>query len=295
MEDTNEIVVDLLSEFLGSPKKAYPNKSQYSFNCVECDEDRHKGNLEVNIEKSVYHCWSCGESGSIYKLISKYGNANHKRSFEILKPDSNFNITSSAKKISLPENFKRFSDVSDIYPPKRQAMAYLRSRGITNEIISKYDIGFCDTGDHAGRIIVPSYDRFNKLNYYIGRSWYANSKAKYKNPDVPKNEIIFNENLINWNGEIYLTEGVFDAMFLPNSIPMLGKFVSEKLFNTLYEKAGGYIIIALDGDAFENAKEIYHHLNGGRLFGRIKILKLPSDKDVADLRGNIDDYYFNIN
>jgi hypothetical protein len=32
-------------------------------------------------------------------------------------------------------------------------------------------------------------------------------------------------------------------------------------------------------------------LNGGRLYGKIKIIKLTDDKDVADLLGKIDDYY----
>jgi hypothetical protein len=39
---------------------------------------------------------------------------------------------------------------------------------------------------------------------------------------------------------------------------------------------------------------LYHQLNGGRLYGKIKIIKLTDDKDVADLRGNIDEYYYEI-
>jgi len=91
-----------------------------------------------------------------------------------------------------------------------------------------------------------------------------------------------------------LVEGVFDGFFLPNSIPMLGKHMSEKLFDTIYQRAMGNIIISLDGDAWSNAVKLYHELNGGGLYGKIKILKLPEDKDVCDLRGEINDYYYNI-
>jgi DNA primase len=132
------------------------------------------------------------------------------------------------------------------------------------------------------------------LNYYIARSWYPNTKAKYKNPETPKDEIIFNESLIKWNEDIFLVEGVFDSFFLPNSIPMLGKHMSELLFTTLYNRAMGNIIIALDGDAYDNAVKLYHELNGGDLYGRIKIVKLPNDKDVCDLKGRIDEYYITI-
>ena len=35
-----------------------------------------------------------------------------------------------------------------------------------------------------------------------------------------------------------------------------------------------------------------HTLNGGLLYNRIKIVKLPKDKDVCDLRGQIDEFYY---
>jgi hypothetical protein len=39
---------------------------------------------------------------------------------------------------------------------------------------------------------------------------------------------------------------------------------------------------------------IYHELNGGRLYNKIKIIKLPKDKDICDLRGQIEEYYYEI-
>jgi hypothetical protein len=37
-----------------------------------------------------------------------------------------------------------------------------------------------------------------------------------------------------------------------------------------------------------------YELNGGNLYGRIKIVKLPKNKDVCDLKGQIDEYYITI-
>ncbi len=91
-----------------------------------------------------------------------------------------------------------------------------------------------------------------------------------------------------------MTEGVFDMFFLDNSVPLLGKFVSDVLFERLYNECEGDIHICLDGDAWDNAVEIFHKLNGGRLYGKIKIIKLPKDKDVCDLKGDISNYYFNL-
>ena len=161
-------------------------------------------------------------------------------------------------------------------------------------MIEKFQIGFCDKGDHAGRIVIPSYNLKEELNYYIARSWNPMSKAKYKNPEAEKDKIIFWENLIDWNKDIFLVEGAFDGLFLENSIPMLGKHMSELLFETVYKKAKSNVIICLDGDAWGNALKLYHELNGGDLYDKIKILKLPLDQDVCDLKGKIDEYYVTI-
>jgi DNA primase len=294
--DEFDDVVEIISEFLGDPKKIYENRSQVSWNCPICDDDNNKGNLEVNIEKSVFHCWSCGDSegthGSLGKLFDKFGNKKLKKLYNILKPETIQVREKKINKVKLPEGYTKFSDSSVVYPVRRQAMNYLKNRGITEEMINKYSIGFCDVGDHNGRIIIPSYNKDGELNYYISRSWDPNSRYKYKNPQAEKDKIIFWENLIDWDKDIYLVEGVFDGLFLPNSIPMLGKHMSGILFETIYNNAKGDIIICLDADAWVNATKLFHELNGGSLYGRIKIIKLIDDKDVCDLKGEIDDFYY---
>jgi DNA primase len=299
MADDNEILVDLLRDIFGKEKQHYDSKGQIALDCPECDEGKHKGNMEVNYFQHVFKCWSCSDSndmhGSLGKLIKKYGKKSHYKTYSILAPEENKPIQKKkVEKLKLPEFFKKFNEVSSIYPVRRQAYNYLTNRGITDEMIEKYGIGFCDNGSHAGRIIIPSYNKKGELNYYIARSWDLHTKAKYKNPESAKDEIIFFESLIDWEKDITLVEGTFDSIFIPNSIPMLGKHMSPLLFNTLYDKAKGNITIALDGDAYDNAVSLYHELNGGELYGRIKIVKLPLDKDIADLRGNINEYYITI-
>jgi DNA primase len=297
--DTFEDVVEIMSEFLGEPKKVYENRSQILWNCPVCDDGRNKGNLEVNVDKSVYHCWSCGETegthGTVGKLFDKFGNKKLKKLYLILKPEESEKVVRVKKpKVVLPENFTLFKDSHPIYPVRKQAYNYLKSRGITDEIIERFGIGFCDKGSHMGRIIIPSYNSKGELNYYVGRSWDPHSRAKYRNPEAEKDQIIFWENLIDWNKDIYLVEGAFDGMFLDNPVVMLGKHMSELLFETIYNKAKGNVIICLDGDAWNNAVRLYHELNGGELWGKVKIVKLPDDRDVCDLKGQIDDYYFEI-
>jgi DNA primase len=296
--DENEALVELLEDVLGDHGLHYPNRGQISFNCPVCDDGRDKHNLEVNYIDNVYKCWSCGDSegthGPLGRIFDKYGNKKQKKLYEVFKPETVVKREKKKKTLRLPEGFTLFKDSSTVYPVRRQAMNYLKSRGITDEMIERFGIGFCDKGDHAGRIVIPSYDKKGELNYYIARSWNPMSRAKYKNPEAEKDKIIFWENLIDWKKDVYLVEGAFDGLFLNNPIPMLGKHMSELLFETIYRNAKGNIIICLDADAWGNSVKLYHELNGGELWGRIKLIKLPDEKDIADLRGEIKDEYYHI-
>ena len=303
MSDEVDVLIELLEDVLGDHKQHYGSKGQISFDCPVCAEEKGletgdgKGNLEINYSRHVYKCWACSETngthGPLGKLFDKYGTKKQKKVYELIKPEELKKEEVWRPKLRLPEGFTKFSDSNPIFIPHREAMNYLTSRGITNEIIERFGIGYTVKGDFAFRIVVPSYNKEGQLNYFVARAW-ANKKMKYKNPAVPKDEIIFNESLINWEKDVYLVEGAFDSFFLENSIVMLGKVMSKLLFETLYNNAKGNIIIVLDGDAWDNGLKLYHELNGGTLYNRIKIVKLPLDKDVCDLKGKIDEYYYEI-
>ena len=118
--DEFDDVVEIISEFLGDPKKIYENRSQVSWNCPICDDDNNKGNLEVNIEKSVFHCWSCGDSegthGSLGKLFDKFGNKKLKKLYNILKPETIQVREKKINKVKLPEGYTKFNESNPVYP-----------------------------------------------------------------------------------------------------------------------------------------------------------------------------------
>jgi DNA primase len=303
MSDEVEVLVELLSDVLGAPHQHYESKGQISFDCPVCadekglDQGDGKGNLEINYIKHVYKCWACGEThgtqGPLGKLFDGYATKSQKKVYNLIKPEELKQEEKKKVRLRLPEGFTTFKDSNPRFIPHIEAYKYLKSRGITDEIIEKYRIGYTATGDYAYRIVVPSYDTENILNYFVARAWVP-KKMKYKNPPVPKDEIIFNEGAVDWKKDVYLCEGVFDSFFLPNPIVMLGKKMSKLLFENLYLKAEGNIIICTDGDAFSDGFKLYHELNGGKLYNKIKLIKLPADKDVCDLRGQIDEYYYEI-
>jgi DNA primase len=266
------------------------------------DEGDDKFNLEVNYKEGgygVYKCWVCGDTydthGSVKKLIRLYGTEKLVRKYEILMPDDDGEGHKRIyQKVTIPPEYISFEHASigmKMTPYYKQAYNYLKKRNVTDELIKKFRIGFCYYGNYAYRIIIPSFNKDYNLNYFIARSYLSHPKMKYKNPEAEKDIIIFNEYLIDWERPIYIVEGAFDSIFLSNAIPMLGKHMSDYLFDILYEKAKK-IIIVLDPDAWENAEKLYHRLNCGKLFNKVWIVHLDEEenKDIADLCGDLSNY-----
>lgn len=297
-----DLLLSLFEDILGEPRRHNDVDGQISFDCPTCsyeikelDEGDGKGNLEINYHQNVYKCWACAEThgthGTIRGLVYNYGNKTHKRQLELVLPNTEVfkKKTQSGEVLELPKDYVMFNNASQgvrLTPDYKRALNYLKKRGVTNEMMKKYKIGISLKGKYAKRIIIPSYDDGLNLNFFVTRSWY-NGKLKYLNPKVSKDTLIFNEYLIDWDEDIYICEGVFDALFLPNAIPLLGKYINEYLWEKLYNEAKGLIYVALDGDAWEDTKKVYHRLNGGKLHGRIRAIKLPEDKDIGDLKGAI--------
>lgn len=303
-ETEYEPIIEILEDILGEYYSHNDTKGQISFDCPVCsydikglDNGDGKGNLEINYKQEVFKCWVCAEThethGSIYKLIKKFGNPRQLKKYELLRPEHDEDgVKKKYKKVRLPKEFIPFNKCSmglKLTPHFKQAWNYIKKRNITDEMVTKYNIGFCYEGLFANRIIIPSYDEDDNLNYFIARSYLNKTKRKYINPEADKESLIWNEHLINWDDPVYIVEGAFDSIFLSNSIPMLGKYMTQNLYNKLYENAKK-IVIVLDGDAWNDAVKLYHKLNCGKLMGKVWIVRLPIDKDIADLQGNLNNF-----
>ena len=290
------LVVDILKSFLGEPRKHNEDTGQVAFDCPACSDEKGmadgdgKGNLEINYNRGMFKCWSCGEThhmhGPVIKLLKKYATPKNIRDYLLVKPDTDLITNKDKPKIilTLPEGYKKLSECTEKDYKSQQALAYLRKRGITDEIIEDYEIGYTHRGKYFNRVIIPSYDSEGELNYFIAR-WFTSeyTKLKYLNPEVEKQEIIFNEGKINWDSTIYIVEGATDHIVTPNSVPLLGKFLSPQLLELLHDNAQGFVVIVLDDDAYEDAKRLYRELNFGNLRDRIRLVKPPEGYDPSKI------------
>ena len=283
----------LLDDILGDRRKQYAVKKQISYDCPICSAEKgvehdNKGNFEVNYGKGVFKCWACGDThntkGSISRLIKKFGNKDHLARFRALDISFDYNSIMSDLEIKVMELPQDCISLSTEEGKRIGELGYeyLLSRGIDDDIIEKHNLFYVYGGKYKNRILIPSFNIFDELEFFVTRSIFKN-KLKYLNPSANKQAIIFNESMIDWTSPITLLEGPFDHLVVPNSIPMLGKKFYELLHKKLYKYAESNIFIALDGDALDDAVEIYRKLDVGKLKGRIFIVPIPKPTDISEI------------
>ena len=251
----NTEIIQLLDKVLKSRGQSLKKNNEYMWWSPFIQH--HKPKLQVNIQTGKWHCWVSNQGGhNLFQLFKKVGAGRLDfQSLSKLLGETTFYTSSKDNAgqldITLPKEFKSLSEPHNSII-KDHAMLFLKKRGITEQDIERYNLGYCTEGPYQNRIIIPSYDEHGKLNYFVGRDFYA-STLKYKNPPIPKDVIGF-DLYINWSLPIILVEGVFDAMSVKNnSIPLFGKSILPKLYGKIVEKKVKDIFIILDSDAFNDA------------------------------------------
>lgn len=276
------VIINILDDTLGVGTSLRGNEQAH--HCPFCHH--HKKKLQINLDTQQWHCWVCDAKGKKIQTLLKRLHVDSKRIkrvFEIYGDDYIVSSTIVEEKVELrlPSEFKSLLEKpKGINPLYRKVLQYATDRGITKEDIIRYNIGYCDGGMYSNRIIIPSYDGDNRLNYFIARSVFSDEKFKYKNPPVSKNVTVF-ENQINWEEPITLCEGVFDAMSIKrNAIPLLGKFIPKTLMDSIYKKGVKEIKILLDNDAQDQALYyVNYFMNNGITVTNV----LPTEKDAGDM------------
>jgi DNA primase len=274
-------LVTLLEKVL---MKSYQMKNgEHAFHCPFCNH--HKKKLQINTETQKWHCWVCNKGGYKIGILLRKINAPKNIISEVLKILGDYQGVSKEKEevtkydVSLPQCYKPLWKKSDD-PLYKNAIHYLKGRGIGPIDILRYSIGFCSSNGYSNRIIIPSYDADGKLNYFMARDMFPNSKFKYKNPPMSKDTVGF-EMFINWKEPIVLVEGIFDAIAIRNNaIPLFGKFPSKTLVMRLAEKQVKKVYVALDEDAKQDAIKLSKFLMD---YGIETYLLNMKDKDPSEL------------
>jgi DNA primase len=283
---SNEQKLRVLSSVFGDYSRS---GKEILFYCPSCKH--HKKKLSINLEKDKFKCWICDFAGnSLRRLVRRYANNSQKQEWykldnrEDLSVDLDFDLFEEHKveetKIELPAEFASLCNKDTL--ANSIPVGYLKNRGIDKQDILKWKIGYCSRGEHEGRIVIPSFNKDGYPNFFISRRYMESVFPKYKNPSVSK-DVIFNELYLDFDEDLVITEGVFDAIKAgDNAVPILGSTMNER--SKLFQKIVKYdtvVYMALDPDAEEKENKIIESL----LKYGIEVYKIDVSpyKDVGEM------------
>lgn len=252
-------IVDIVSETV-SLKKAGKN---YLGRCPFHNEKTPS--FTVSSEKQIYKCFGCGEAGNVISFIMKTRNLSFPEAVKLLGKrigieleDEEFNKKNSQTQ----EKYKRMYDINiqagrffyTNLKKNKEPYNYLKGRGISDETIKKFGLGFALNDWHGtrnylkrigfkeaeilelglttkndkgniydrfrNRIIFPVFDVTGRVIGFGGRV-LDDSKPKYLNsPETPifhKGTNLYGLNLAiknNFNRTIIMVEGYMDVISL---------------------------------------------------------------------------------
>ena len=272
------ILKRLLAALLG--RGSEKNNGDVWHKCPFCKHPKNK--LSVNIISEKWHCWHCNAKGRKLFMLFRKCNAS-KKQIEQLNEALGENVKIVSKKrdehVSLPLEFIPLLNGNTNSPHYKNAIHYLKKRGLTKIDILRHNIGYAETGEYSGMIIIPSYDSEGIVNYFVSRAFY-DTPFKHKNPDVSKDIIGFDLN-INWNRAINIVEGAFDAIATgENTIPLFGKILPDSLMKKIIEKKIKRINLILHSDAKKAAIKHSEYFMGNGI--DVHLIDLPG-KDPSEL------------
>ena len=274
---------------------------------------------------NTFHCFSCGKSGDVIDLHMQEHGLDYNAALEDLarelgleidpwKPGRttaqedfgqapSFNGTEDASKGNAPERPQDapegpgqaaggedytgfYKQAHEDLKASREALDYLHGRGITDENIERFNLGYCAAWKHSKapgsvrptkRIIIP-----RTAGTYTARriDEPANEiEARYVKQLQGSQSDLFNLGAMEGAGAVFVCEGELDAISLyqagAGAVVGIGSIVNVKHFPDEARKHPGAVyILALDNDPDEE---------GGRNRGKDAQIRLAEDMRAVGL------------
>lgn len=302
-----------VEEFLyGHCSKVKRNSDGYVLRCPVCGDSKKNPNKRrchvdfyQKYDEWVYTCYNGGcpnPSGNIQSLYSQVLGVSMHDAYRELE-DRKYDSDKIKKRLNGVQVFvdeedeqgKIDLDITCCYsptdtPPNTIGQRYvkeLRKFCAKRLIPLKYQPMICSCGKYKNRIIIPVYED-DKLIYFQGRAIGDHIEPKYLNPDVKKEDIIFNKERFDRDKYIVVCEGMIDAMMVGNQgTSCLGARTSDDFLEKLFALTDKGVILALDNplidkSGFENYRTI---LEESKYNKTLRYFFMPDNinKDLNDL------------
>lgn len=281
--------IDFLISCFGKNYHLARDGVNVAFECPSCGKGSGKLKFSVSLDNWYCHCWVCNLKGkNPYYIIKNFcgeqKSQEFKSTFNLKIGNKDENAIEVREIIRFPGQFQLIAtQLNSRDPDTRDCLKYLFSRGVTKEQLWYHKIGTIVGRGWHRRVVFPSFDKNQTLDFYVSRSIDKDAFIKYQNCKSDKTKIVFDEIRIDWNKELTIVEGVFDMIKSgPNTACLLGSslFESHKLFQKII-KHKTPVLLALDADMTKKSYDIARELTS---FGiQVRILNCDGYSDIGDM------------
>lgn len=236
----------------------------------------------------ICHCFACGWSGMLDDVISLcfgyddcgfYGTQWLTKNFVTVSIEQRKPIELDMVR-NKPLEVKQYITEEEL-DSYRYYHPYMYKRGLTNEIIERFDIGF---DSNSNCITVPVTD-LNKNVVFIARRSVQGKFFSY--PSGSEKPVYCGDRCMECSPQtpIIVTESVFNTLtcwkFGKPSVALFGTG-SRSQYEILKRLPAKKLILALDPDdaGERGTKKLIEHLRGHKILTRLQI---PSGQDLNDL------------
>lgn len=291
-----EQIEDLLLNVLHSPKIMPWKGSKIQFCCPVHGESHPSAGIDIdfctedspNAHYQVFHCFSCGASGTLPWLVHKSlpdRFKSVKKASDFLKEryDVSYNYTHR----DIKGGIKRYDEQSEVedkrfelpksfiapFKSGKETYQYFFDRGFDKSDLQKFLIG---RDLESETVTIPVFWEDGVLAGVIGRYIDKNrpKNMRFKIYNFPKGHLIFPlDKLRVVNDTIIGVEAMFDVMMLhkwgfPNAVAMMGDGMSKKQADQIASRCKVFI------DLFDNDKggDIARKIAKERLGNRVLYL-----------------------
>lgn len=140
-------IVDLINGYIDLKNKG----KEYTACCPFHGEKTPS--FTVSPEKQFYHCFGCGAHGTAINFLMEHEGLQFIEAIEVLANRLGLEVTTEGGNIHHNDHHKLYSALDEANKYYQQqlrshqdAILYLKSRGISGEVASIFDIGFAPTG-----------------------------------------------------------------------------------------------------------------------------------------------------
>lgn len=242
----------------------------------------YSGDGDLDLPPGFFHCFTCGESGPLTKLIGECFDADTSFGEEWLMARFGSELSIEQSGLNLKEIKKE--EIAPTYLDEsllnnfQSYHPYMKARKLLPEVVEKYKIKY---DPNSRNLLFPVWDENNHLITITQRS--VDTKFFYLDENLEKP--IYLLNFFKNSKEVYVCESQINTLTLIGySLPSIALFGTGNSiqYNKLKKLPIKHYILSLDPDE-AGIKGTYRFISNMPKDVFIDVLELPKGKDINDL------------